>query len=87
MTIIDSKLEDFYSSYSQTPYNSNGDYAFNISHELLSTMRLKKSQNVLITPIDQVSTLKFIHVTPVTNEDWDLLVKYNYFFVISFSSI
>lgn len=77
---MDRKLEDFYASYSQTPFNSNGDNAFNISYELLSTMRLKISENVLITPIDHISTLKYINVTPVTNDDWELLVKYNCLF-------
>lgn len=79
MTTIDSVLGEFYVSYSQTPCNSNGNYAFNISHELLSSIGLYKSQNVLITVIDQIPTLERIHVSPVTIEDWDLLVSYNYF--------
>lgn len=74
MTTFDDVPIEFYMSYSQTPYNSNGDEAFNISYELLVTVGLKKLQQLLITVINQVYPLERIYVTPVTNEDWDLLV-------------
>lgn len=74
VTTIDSKPEEFYLSYSQTPYNSNGDDAFNISHELSSSICLSKSKDVLITSIKYVNSLDRIYVTPVTNDDWELLV-------------
>lgn len=76
VTKIDCKSEEFYVSYSQTPYNSNGDDAFNISHEFSSTIGLYKSQNVLITGINYVNPLERIYVTPVTNDDWEILVCY-----------
>lgn len=76
VSTIDSKLEEFYVSYSQTPYNSNGDDALNISHEFSSTIGLYKSQHVLITDINYVNSLERIYVTPVTNDDWEILVCY-----------
>lgn len=75
VTGIDGASREFYASYSQTPYNSHGDDAFNISHELSSTIGFTRSQFVLITVVDQVYPLERIYVTPVTNEDWDLLVS------------
>lgn len=66
---------DLYVSCSQTPYNSNGDETLNISHELLNTLALKKSQYVLATVMNQVYPLQRIYVTPVTVEDWDLIVS------------
>lgn len=67
---------EMFMSYSQTPYNSNGDGAFNVSYELLSTIGLSLSQDVLVRVINQVYPLERIYVTPVTSEDWDLLVSF-----------
>lgn len=74
-----------YMSYSQTPCNANGDEAFNISHELLTTSGLSRSQLVCVSVDDQVYSLERIYVNPVTDEDWDLLVSqythnYKYFY-------
>ncbi|VVC44744.1 ATPase, AAA-type, core,ATPase, AAA-type, conserved site,Peroxisome biogenesis factor 1, N-terminal [Cinara cedri] len=76
MTLDDVQAE-LYVSCSQTPYNSNGDEMFNISHEFLITLGLKVSQLVLITVVDHVYPLERIYVTPLTEEDWDLLVLNN----------
>jgi hypothetical protein len=76
ITTVDGTPREFYTSFSQTPFNSNGDDALNISHELSSTMGLDNSQHVLITIIGPVHPLNRVYVTPVTNEDWDLLVGY-----------
>lgn len=76
MTTVEGIPEEFYASYCQTPYNSNGHEAFNISHELLSTIKLNEAQHVLVTVVDQVYPLERIYVSPVTKEDWDLLVSY-----------
>jgi len=67
--------QEFYASYCQTPCNSNGADAFNISYELSTTIGLNASQYVLISLIDQVCPLERVFVTPVTNADWDLLVS------------
>lgn len=75
MTAIDGVQQEFYASYCQTPCNSNGADAFNISYELAKTIGLIASQYVLISLIDQVQTLERVFVTPVTNADWDLLVS------------
>jgi hypothetical protein len=69
--------QEFYASYCQTPCNSNGADAFNISYELSTTIGLNASQYVLISLIDQIYPLDRVFVTPVTNEDWDLLVSTN----------
>lgn len=76
VSTIDSESEEIYVSYSQTPYNSNGDDAFNISHEFSSTIGLYKLQHVLITGINYINSLERIYVTPVTNDDWEILVCY-----------
>lgn len=76
VTGIGGAAREFYASYSQTPYNSYGDDAFNISHELSSTIGFNRSQYVWITVVDQVYPLERIYVTPVTDEDWELLVSY-----------
>lgn len=75
MTAIDGVQQEFYASYCQTPCNSNGAEAFNISYELATTIGLIASQYVLISLINQVNTLERVYVTPVTNADWDLLVS------------
>lgn len=76
VTTVDGTLREFYASFSQTPFNSNGDDALNISYELSSTIGLDRSQYVLIKIIGPMHTLNRIYVTPVTDEDWDLLVGY-----------
>jgi len=67
--------QELYASCCQTPCNSNGADAFNISYELSKTIGLTSSQYVLISLIDQIYPLKRVFVTPVANEDWDLLVS------------
>ncbi|XP_060847155.1 peroxisomal ATPase PEX1 [Rhopalosiphum padi] len=78
VTAIDGVQQEFYASYCQTPCNSNGADAFNISYELSTTIGLNASQYVLISLIDQIYPLDRVFVTPVTNEDWDLLMLNNY---------
>ncbi|XP_025196709.1 peroxisome biogenesis factor 1 [Melanaphis sacchari] len=77
VTAIDGVQQEFFASYCQTPCNSNGADAFNISYELSTTTGLNASQFVLISLIDQIYPLERIFVTPVTNEDWDLLTLNN----------
>ncbi|XP_027844705.2 peroxisome biogenesis factor 1 [Aphis gossypii] len=77
VTAIDGVQQELYASYCQTPCNSNGADAFNISYELSKTIGLTASQYVLISLIDQIYPLKRVFVTPVTNEDWDLLTLNN----------
>ncbi|XP_060858422.1 peroxisomal ATPase PEX1 isoform X1 [Metopolophium dirhodum] len=77
VTAIDGVQQEFYASYCQTPCNSNGADAFNISYELSTTIGLNALQYVLISLIDQVCPLERVFVTPVTNADWDLLMLNN----------
>lgn len=82
VTSINSVPGEFYASYSQTPYNSNGEDAFNISHELLTTIGYKQSQSVSIMIVEQANPLERVYVTPLTANDLDLLVSNKKYFIL-----
>ncbi|XP_050529647.1 peroxisome biogenesis factor 1 isoform X2 [Daktulosphaira vitifoliae] len=79
VSTIDKKpgKQEFFTSYCQTPFNSNGNEALNISHEMLSALQLQESDLVTVAIFDQISSLERIYVTPLTNDDWDLLMLNN----------
>ncbi|XP_050439980.1 uncharacterized protein LOC126845364 [Adelges cooleyi] len=67
----------FYMSCCQTPSNANGDDAFNMSFEMLTALQLRRSQLVTIAVFDEAPYLQRIWVSPVTEEDFDLLLLNN----------
>lgn len=41
----------------------------------MSSLGLTRSEEVLVTVVDQVYPLERVDITPVTSDDWDLLVS------------
>ncbi|XP_065203097.1 peroxisomal ATPase PEX1 [Planococcus citri] len=61
-----------YGSCYATPYNVNGENAFNISAAFAKSLSLEESSTVIVSSVEAKS-LKFLHVTPFSSDDWEIL--------------